>query len=147
MEWLTAKLLNSAIGSILQPIIGGFLTYKKQELDAVGSHEAQVAAVTIQAQKNDVREAELNSRQNQIDSERGGWFVRLPRPLMGNSAGVLVAKLLVWDLAFGQWTGGHTDKLSEQTMWILTTIIVAYFGGRTVETVATKISNALTKNK
>ena len=56
--------------------------------------------------------------------------------MMGLCAAILVAKLLVWDLAFGQWTGGHTDKLSDQAFWILQTIIVAYCGGRTIEKVA-----------
>lgn len=137
IEWLTSKLAGTAIGAILNPIINGLLTAQKQKLDAVGSHEAQVEALAVRATQLDQREAEVNAAV--VIAEQGNWFTRLPRPLMGNAVAVLVWKLLVWDLALGQWTHGHTDKLSSQTFWLMTTIVIAYFGTRSAE----KISNVI----
>lgn len=143
-EGIVARILSA---TFLKPFIDGFLTYKKQELDATGSHEAQVEALSVKALELDRREAELNAAVNMAELDKGSWFARLPRPLMGNAVAVLVVKLLVWDLALGQWTHGHTDKLSDQTLWVITTIIIAYFGGRTVEGVANTVANIFKKTK
>jgi len=56
---------------------------------------------------------------------------------------IFVGKLLLWDKAFGQWTGGTTDALDVNLWWIVQTIIIAYMGGRTVEKVAEKITGVL----
>lgn len=133
LAWLAGKVLATpVIGAILGPVINGLLTAQKQKLDALDSHEARVQSVTIQAQQNDIREAELNNRLNIVEAG-GNWFQRTPRPAMGWAATVLVWKILVWDLAFGQWTHGSTDMLSSQAFWLLETIVIAYFGGRTID--------------
>lgn len=136
-EWIVGKILSSAI---VQPVIGGLLTAQKQKLDAAGSHEARTAELAKRELDLDQREAELNSDVLKAEIDRGSWFQRAPRPVMGLSAAILVAKILVWDLALGQWTNGHTDKLSDQALWLLTTIVIAYFGARSVETIASKIA-------
>lgn len=139
MEWLIEKLIAAPIiGAILQPVIGGLLTAQKQKLDAVGSHEAVAADLAKKAFEVDQKEAEVNA--SIIIAEQGNWITRSIRPILGMAAAILTWKILVWDLALGQWTGGSTDKLSPQAFWLLTTIIIAYMGGRSAENIATKIA-------
>lgn len=138
-EWLAAKLISAPIiGAILQPVISGLLTAQKQSLDAVGSHEAVAADLAKKAFDVDQKEAEVNA--SIIIAEQGNWVTRSIRPLLGLPAAILTWKILVWDLALGQWTNGSTDKLSPQAFWLLTTIIIAYMGGRSAENIATKIA-------
>lgn len=140
---LGAPVIGSLIKAFLGPVLQTYLAREQMKTDAAGSHEARVAELGAKALELDKREAEINAQI--ILAEQGNWFSRLPRPLMGNAVGVLVVKLLVWDLALGQWTGGHTDKLSSQTFWIVTTIIIAYFGSRTVEKGANIIASIFKK--
>ena len=139
MEWLLGKLIAAPIiGAILQPVIGGLLTAQKQKLDAIGSHEAVAADLAKRAFDLDQKEAEVNA--SIIIAEQGNWVTRSIRPVFGLAAGILTWKILVWDLALGQWTHGSTDKLSPQAFWLLTTIVIAYMGGRSAEKIAEKIS-------
>lgn len=139
LEWLAAKLISAPIiGAILKPIIDGLLTAQKQKLDAVGSHEAVAADLAKKAFELDAKEAEVNA--SIIIAEQGNWVTRSIRPVLGLAAGILTWKILVWDLALGQWTRGHTDHLSDQAFWLLTTIVIAYMGGRSAEKIADKIS-------
>jgi hypothetical protein len=136
--WLANLVSVPIIGAILQPILNALLTNQKQKLDAAGSHEAVVADLAKKSIDLDTREAELNAET--IKAEQGNWVTRSIRPLLALPVIVLVWKLLVWDKALGQWTNGHTDGLSDQIWWYCTTVTIAYFGGRTVEKVAEKIS-------
>ena len=138
-EWIAAKLISAPIiGAILQPVITGLLTAQKQKLDAQGSHEAVAADLAKKAFEVDQKEAEVNAQI--IIAEQGNWVTRSIRPIFGLAAATLTWKILVWDLALGQWTGGSTDKLSPQAFWLLTTIVIAYMGGRSAEKIAEKIS-------
>lgn len=137
-EWIAAKLISAPIiGAFLQPIIGGLLTAQKQKLDAAGSHEARVAEIAAEQYALDRREAEVQAQI--VIAEQGNWITRSIRPVLGFAAAVLTWKILVWDLALGQWTRGHTDALSDQAYWLLTTIVIAYMGGRSAEKIADKI--------
>jgi hypothetical protein len=139
LAWIGSKLLAApVIGAILQPIIGGLLTAQKQKLDAVGSHEARVAELASQQFALDKKEAEVQGQI--IIAEQGNWVTRSIRPLLGFAAAVLTWKILVWDLALGEWTQGRTDRLSPQAFWLLTTIVIAYMGGRSAEKIADKIA-------
>lgn len=40
---------------------------------------------------------------------------------------VLLTKIYIWDKAFGQWTGGHTDPLGTDLWWVITAQIGFYF--------------------
>ena len=139
LSWLAAKLLAApVIGAILGPIINGLLTAQKQKLDAVGSHEAVAADLAKKSFELDQREAEVNS--NVVIAEQGNWVTRSIRPLLALPVIILMWKLLVWDKALGQWTGGSTESLSVQIWWYCTTVTIAYMGGRTFEKIADKIS-------
>lgn len=134
LAWLSTPI----IGAILRPIVDGLLTAQKQKLDAIGSHEAVAADLAKKSFDLDMKEAEVNAET--IKAEQGNWITRSIRPLLALPVIILVWKLLVWDKALGQWTNGTTDALSDQIWWYCTTVTIAYFGGRTVERVADKIS-------
>ena len=40
---------------------------------------------------------------------------------------VVLWKIFVWDKAFGQWTGGHTDALGEDLWWTIRIVLGFYF--------------------
>jgi len=141
LEFIVGKILSSAI---VGPAINGLLQGQKNKLDALGTHEARVERVAIQAQQNDIREAAINAEV--VKAEQGHWVTRSIRPIMGLAAAILAWKILVWDLALGQWTNGSTDKLSSQAFWLETTIVIAYMGGRTAESIATKITNVFKRD-
>lgn len=144
LAWIAEKLIAApVIGAILGPIINGLLTAQKQKLDAVGSHEARVTELAQQELALDKREAEVNA--SIIIAEQGNWVTRSIRPIFGLAAAILTWKILVWDLALGQWTQGSTDKLSPQAFWLLTTIVIAYMGGRSAEKIADKIAGVFKK--
>lgn len=138
MSFLASLVTTPIIGAILKPVVDGLLTAQKQKLDAVGSHEARVTELAQQQLALDKKEAEVQSQI--IIAEQGHWVTRSIRPLLGLAAAVLTWKILVWDLALGEWTQGRTDKLSEQAFWLLTTIVIAYMGGRSAEKIADKIA-------
>lgn len=138
MGFLANLLATPIIGAILGPIVNGLLTAQKQRLDAAGSHEARAVELAQAQIALDKKEAEVNAQV--VIAEQGHWFTRSIRPLLGMAAAILTWKILVWDLALGEWTGGRTDKLSEQAFWLLTTIVIAYMGGRSAEKVADKIA-------
>jgi hypothetical protein len=139
LAWLADKILTVPfVGAILKPVINGLLTAQKQKLDAIGSHEARVTELAQRQLELDQREAEVNAQV--VIAEQGHWVTRSIRPLLGLAAAVLTWKILVWDLALGQWTDGSTDKLSDQAFWLLTTIVIAYMGGRSAEKIADKIA-------
>lgn len=143
LEWIGSKIAGSAIGAILNPLVNGALSYQKQKLDAAGSHEARVAELAQEQVALDKREAEINA--GVVIAEQGNWVTRSIRPILGLAAGILTWKILVWDLALGEWTHGSTDKLSSQAYWLLTTIIIAYMGGRSAENIAGKIAGVFKK--
>lgn len=134
MEWLVKAL----IGGALSPVINAVLGWQKQKLEAAGSHEARVAELASKEIELDRREAEINS--TVVIAEQGNWVTRSIRPLLALPVIVLVWKLLVWDKALGQWTNGTTDPLSDKIWWYVTTVTIAYMGGRSVEKVADKIA-------
>lgn len=46
---------------------------------------------------------------------------------------ILLTKIYVYDKAFGQWTGGHTDPLGENLWWVITAQIAFYFIAKTIK--------------
>jgi hypothetical protein len=139
-EWFAEKILSNAV---LGPLIKGVLGWQKQKLDAIGSHEAQVEALSVRALELEKREAEVNAAV--VIAEQGNWFTRSVRPAIGWSVVILLWKILVWDKALGQWTHGHTDPLGPDIWSVVKTVLIAYFGGRTVEKTATIVKSIFGK--
>lgn len=141
---LFGKLIASPIiGTLLSSFGNMFLTYQKQKLDAQGSHEAVVAGLAAKSMDLDQREAELNAQI--IVAEQGNWYTRSVRPTIAWIVILLLAKILIYDKALGQWTGGHTDPLGGDIWSVVKTVIVAYFGGRTIERVTDKVTSLFKK--
>lgn len=133
----------SAILSWLGGLLGGpfakaAVDAYKAKLTADADHDKLAADLAAREITLDQRQAKLNAQI--VLAEQGNWVTRWVRPALGGAAVVLTWKILVWDLAFGQWTKGHTDLLTDQAYWLLTTIVIAYMGGRSIETVAGKIA-------
>ena len=103
----------------------------RAKLSAENTSEKIAADLKAREIAADTREAELDKAL--LVKEQGHFITRIIRPLFGLAGAILTWKLLVWDLALGQWTKGHTDKLSDQSSWLLTTMVVAYMGGRSLE--------------
>jgi hypothetical protein len=143
MEWLIGKLIAAPIiGAILQPIIGGLLTAQKQKLDAVGSHEAVVADLAKREMDIEVQERELQAKM--VIAEQGNVITRSVRPLMAAPFIIFMWKVIVWDKVLG-W--GTTDPLDPKMWGVFMAVVVAYMGGRVIETGTSKIADAITKSK
>ena len=143
MEWILGKLIAAPIiGAILQPIIGGLLTAQKQKLDAVGSHEAVVADLAKREMDVEAQERELQAKM--VIAEQGNIITRSVRPLMAAPFILFMWKVIVWDKVLG-W--GTTDPLDPKMWGVFMAVVVAYMGGRVIETGTSKIADAITKSK
>jgi hypothetical protein len=143
MEWLLGKLIAApVIGAILSPIINGLLTAQKQKLDAVGSHEAVVADLAKREMDVEVQERELQAKM--VIAEQGNIITRSVRPLMAAPFIIFMWKVIVWDKVLG-W--GTTDPLDPKMWGVFMAVVVAYMGGRVIETGTSKIADAITKSR
>jgi hypothetical protein len=143
MEWILGKLIAAPIiGAILQPVIGGLLTAQKQKLDAVGSHEAVVA--DLAKREMDVEAQERGLQAKMVIAEQGNIITRSVRPLMAAPFIIFMWKVIVWDKVLG-W--GTTDALDPKMWGVFMAVVVAYMGGRVIETGTSKIADAITKMK
>lgn len=102
----------------LSAIAGKIADYKiiaaKAETDQERIH-AEERAKALEA-KRDVLVAEANMPGNII---MRAWLAFPPS--------VVVAKILIWDKALGQWTHGHTDALDPNLWWLITGVYGFYF--------------------
>ena len=143
MEWILGKLIATAIiGAILSPIINGLLTAQKQKLDAVGSHEAVVADLAKREMDVEMQERELQAKM--VIAEQGNIITRSVRPLMAAPFIIFLWKVVVWDKVLG-W--GTTDALDPKMWGVFMAVVVAYMGGRVIETGTSKIADAITKSR
>lgn len=91
------------------------------------AHEAKLAAATnTEKMKYDYLEKDLQAKMEVLVKE-GRWspnawvrtFIALP-------TGILLWKVLVFDKALGQWTGGTTDALSPE-LWGTIKIVLGFY--------------------
>jgi Holin of 3TMs, for gene-transfer release len=125
------------------PIVNGAIKAYQAKLEAGNTHDRIAADLAGQALALEKREAEVNAQV--VIAEQGNWMTRSVRPALGWIVIVLVGKILLYDKAFGQWTGGHTDPLDANLWNVVMVIIGAYMGGRSAEKVATTIAGAFRK--
>lgn len=134
------KLLLSWLGSLLGgPFAEAALRAYAVKKQAETSEDAQIAATLAKQIEAENRLEEL--RAQLLIAEQGSWMTRAIRPLLALPVVILLFKLLVWDIALGQWTNGTTDQLSPQLWSVVNTIVVAYMGGRTIEKTAPIIAS------
>jgi hypothetical protein len=143
MGFLANLLATPVIGAILGPLINGLLTAQKQKLEAEGSHEARVADLAQRQLSLDTREAEVNAQV--VIAEQGNWVTRSVRPLFALPFILFTWKVIVWDKLLAGWTHGNTDPLDPQMWGVFMSIVIAFFGGRSVEKVADKIAGVFKK--
>lgn len=139
---------NATVGKIFDlggKAIDGYFEKKKAEIAAMNTQDRQAAELAVQYMQaeNEARRIEADL----IKAEQGSWFSRSPRPMIGWIVVLLLAKILIYDKALGQWTGGRTDPLDVNLWWVVTTVIIAYFGSRTVEKLPGVISAVFTRRK
>lgn len=143
LEWFAAKLLATpVIGAILGPVINGLLTAQKQKLDAVGSHEARVAELAEREMALEGQERELQAKM--VIAEQGNWITRSIRPLFALPFIIYTFKVVLWDKVLGL---GVTDRLDPKMWGVFMAVVVAYMGGRVVETGTSKIADAIIRSR
>lgn len=127
----------SVILSWLGSLIGGpfakaAVDAYKAKLDATNSHDARTAELASKELALEQREAELNTQL--LVAEQGNWMTRWVRPLWALPFVIFTFKVVVHDKVLGL---GSTPAL-DPAMWnVFMMIVGAYFGGRTLEKVAT----------
>lgn len=122
------------ISLITSPLIKAGLEAYKAKLQLENSDD-QRALKLLEAEIN----ADIAARSEAtkiLIAEQGHWFTRSVRPTMGWIIIILMAKILLYDKAFGDWTGGHTDGLDPYLWNVVNVVIASYFGSVAVERVA-----------
>jgi len=103
----------------------------RAKLDAENSADAHTADLVARELAVEQREAELSAQL--VVAEQGNAIARLVRPAFAAPFIVYVWKIVIWDKVLA-W--GSTDPLGADMTSLMTTIVAAYFGGRTIEKVA-----------
>ncbi|MCL4713189.1 MAG: hypothetical protein KJZ73_18270 [Pseudorhodoplanes sp.] len=122
-RWLAGKLGGQ--------IVGGLVDAYKAKLDAANTQDriaADLAAKEI--------EAEIEARKQAsaiIIAEQGRWYTAIIRPLLALPVIIYFWKVIVWDKVLGL---GSTDPLTGDVSTWAGYVIIAYFGGRSIEKVA-----------
>lgn len=151
MQWL-AKLL---IGSALSPVINAALGWQKQKLEAAGSQDARIAELAQQQIALDRREAEVNA--DVVKAEQGNWMTRWVRPVWAIPFIAFTFKAVMFDKVIGSFIGcsgpkAHamaecsiyrTDPLDPNMWGVFMAMVIAYYGSRSAEKIATKIAGVI----
>lgn len=116
---------------IAGPIIGKVIDGYKAKLAAGNDRDRMAADLAAKELAVDSRASEL--RTQLLIAEQGRWYTAIIRPLFAFPLIVYFWKILIWDKVLG-W--GVTDPLTGMIGEWAGLIILAYFGGRTVEKVA-----------
>lgn len=127
LSWLFSSGLTS-LGQI------GVNLYK-EKLGAENNTEKLVADLTARELDLQRRTAEVNA--NVVIAEQGNWATRWVRPAWAAPYVIMTWKFVVWDLTLG--LGTHED-LQGFAASLGVTIAASYFGGRSIEKVASIIA-------
>ena len=123
MQWLI-KLLGL-------PVINGLVEAYKAKLAAGSNQDTLAADLAGKDLELQARERELNVKQNQADE--GRWWTAAPRAVVCWSFAIYVAKVVVWDQVVHL---GSTLPLKGDIAAWGGSVMVMWFGGRTIEKVA-----------
>ncbi len=122
----------SWLGSLLGgPFVKAAVEAYRAKLDVENNADARTADLAARELAVEQREAELS--QQLVVAEQGNRIARLVRPLFAVPFIVYVWKIVVWDKVMAL---GSTDPLGADMTSLMTTVVAAYFGGRTIEKVA-----------
>lgn len=121
-------ILKWAASFVTGPIFDDLLKGYQAKLAAGTSHDTLAAGLATTELQLQMREMELQT-QLRI-AEIGHWYE--PDKIMGYTAAILFAKIVIWDICLGLGTTTLHDGWATQTA---TAIVVSYFGKRGVENV------------
>lgn len=123
--------LNWLGGLLGGPFAKAAVEAYKAKLDAGNNTDKIAADLAGQAAALAVREQELATQI--ITAEQGRWYTAMIRPLFAAPFIVFTWKVVVFDKVMG-W--GSTDALAGDVSTWAGYIILAYFGGRSLEKIA-----------
>jgi hypothetical protein len=94
--------------------------------------DAKVAAINARTEQERIaaneRVAALTAKRElmlgEVQHSRANIFMRC---VLAAPVGVLLWKLLVYDKALGQWTGGHTDSIPTEWWTVIQIVLGFYF--------------------
>ena len=116
------------------PIVKGLIDSYKLKLEAGNKTERIAADLAKEEIQADIQRRAIEV--SLLRQEQGWWVTAMIRPLFAYPLILYWAKVIIWDKLLG-W--GTTDPLTgmigEWAGWI----ILAYFGGRTVEKVSRQV--------
>lgn len=113
------------------PIISGAIEAYKAKLAAGSNQDTLAADLAGKDLELQAKERELNVQQN--ISDEGRWWTSAPRALVCWAFAIFVVKAVVWDKVLGL---GTTDPLKGMIADWGGSVMVMWFGGRTLEKVA-----------
>lgn len=116
------------------PVISGVLQAYRDRLKSINTQDHM--ALDMMQKEVDAEIAARSEATKLLIAEQGHWFTRSVRPGIGWVILILLAKVLLYDKAFGQWTGGHTDALDSNLWNVVMVVIGSYFGAAAVERVS-----------
>lgn len=115
----------------LGPLISGAIEAYKAKLAAGQNQDTMAAELAGKDLELQAKEREINAQI--IKNDEGRWWTAAPRAIICWSIALYAAKVIVWDTMFG-W--GTTYALKGQMADAFSSVIVMYFGGRTLEKIA-----------
>lgn len=121
---MLAKLLSG-------PLIAAAIEAYKAKLKAGSDQDKLAADLAGKDLELQAKERELDDKQNERDE--GRWWTAAPRAIVCWSVAIYVAKVIVWDMVLGF---GSTPALKGDMAAWASTVMVMWFGGRTIEKVA-----------
>ncbi|MCK1479336.1 hypothetical protein IVB27_32500 [Bradyrhizobium sp. 197] len=113
------------------PVIKGLIDAYKAKLEAGSNQDTLAADLAGKDLELQAKERELNVKQNQADE--GRWWTAAPRAIVCWSFAIYVAKVVVWDMVLHF---GTTLPLKGDIAAWGGSVMVMWFGGRTIEKVA-----------
>ncbi len=125
--------LSAIFSFIGGPIIKAALEAYTLRLKAINSQDAM--ATDLLKKEIDADIAARAEATKILIAEQGHWLTRSVRPVIGWIVIILLAKILVYDKALGDWTHGHTDPLDANLWNVVSAVIYSYFGSTAVERV------------
>lgn len=141
LAWLNPTAWPALIAqSLAGPVISGVLDGYKAKLAAGNTSDKLASELAIRELEVQQRERELQTQI--LVAEQGNLFTRSIRPLWALPFIIFTFKVVVYDKVLG-W--GTTDPL-DPNMWnVFMAMVVAYFGGRSAEKVATTVAAVFKK--
>lgn len=115
------------------PLINGILQAYRDRLKSINTQDHM--ALDLLQKEVDADAAARAEATKLLIAEQGHWFTRSVRPTLGWVINIFLAKVLLYDKAFGSWTGGHTDGLDPNLWSVVMVVIGSYFGVAAVERV------------